>query len=85
MDTVIDIAQVFGVVAALAAVWYAEQAVMATRALRRDERIARVPDLIADLAEAGIRSARGQPVCCSTSRTPGRTVKLRSSTAVLSP
>jgi hypothetical protein len=59
MDTVLGIAQVFGIVAALAAVDYAEQAVMETRALRREERIVRLLDLIADVAEAGTGFARG--------------------------
>jgi|tagenome__1003787_1003787.scaffolds.fasta_scaffold20918890_1 hypothetical protein len=35
--------------AALAAVWYAEQAIIETRALRREERVARLLDLVAEV------------------------------------
>jgi hypothetical protein len=38
-------------VAALAAVYYASDAARVTRSLRREERLARVPELAADLAE----------------------------------
>jgi hypothetical protein len=48
------------VLAALAAVWYAEQTVLETRALRREERVARLIALLAEVGEAGSRWARGQ-------------------------
>jgi hypothetical protein len=60
MDTVVDIAQVIAMVAALAAVWYAQQAVVETRALRREDRLARLLDLVAEVGETGTRTARGQ-------------------------
>jgi hypothetical protein len=50
VDAVIDIAQVVAMIAALAAVWYAEQTVIETRALRREERVARLPDLLAEFS-----------------------------------
>jgi hypothetical protein len=56
----VDIAQIIAMFAALAAVWYAERAVVETRALRREERVARLLDLVADLGEIGTRAAHGQ-------------------------
>lgn len=58
----VDIAQVIAMFAALAAVWYAEQAVVETRALRREERVARLLELIADLGDAEMSFARGQRI-----------------------
>jgi hypothetical protein len=60
MNTVVDIAQVISMVAALAAAWYAEQAAEETRALRREERLARLIELVAQVGESGTRAARGQ-------------------------
>jgi hypothetical protein len=56
----VNIAQVVAMIAALAAVWYAEQTVHETRALRREERVARLPDLIAELARAGTEYSHGR-------------------------
>jgi hypothetical protein len=55
----VDIAQVIAMFAALAAVWYAEQAVVETRALRREERVARLLELVGEFGEIGTRVARG--------------------------
>jgi hypothetical protein len=46
--------------AAVAAAWYARQTVVESHALRREERIARLLDLVADFGETGTRTARGQ-------------------------
>ena len=51
--TLVDFAQVVSMVAALVAVWFAWQAVMEAKALRCEERIARLTDLIADVGEWG--------------------------------
>ncbi len=59
MDTVVDIAQVIAMLAALVAVWYARQAAVETRALRHEERVARLLALIADVGDAGTGRARG--------------------------
>jgi hypothetical protein len=56
----VNIAQVIAMVAALAAVWYAEQAVIESRALRREERVARLLELVADFGENGTQFARGR-------------------------
>lgn len=55
-----DVAQVIAMFAALAAVWYAEQTVVETRALRREERVARLLKLVGEFGEIGTRVARGQ-------------------------
>jgi hypothetical protein len=60
MATVVAIAQVLSVFAALAAVWYAEQAVVETRTLRCEDRVARLLDLVAEVGESGSRAGRGQ-------------------------
>jgi hypothetical protein len=60
LGSVIDIAQVISMAAALAAAWYARQTVAESHVLRREERIARLLDLVADFGETGTRVARGQ-------------------------
>jgi hypothetical protein len=59
LSVFVDIAQVIAMFAALTAVWYAEQTVVETRALRREERVARLFDLIADVGNAGMGFAHG--------------------------
>jgi hypothetical protein len=60
MQTVVDIAQIVAMFAALAAVWYSEGVVRESRALRREERIARLLELVADVGELGTQYARGR-------------------------
>jgi hypothetical protein len=45
------IASVLSAVAALGARWYARDTVRETRALRREDRLARLPELIAEFAQ----------------------------------
>jgi hypothetical protein len=60
MDDIVVALQVVSMFAALGAVYYAAEAVRETRALRREDRIARLLELVADVGETGTRAARGQ-------------------------
>jgi hypothetical protein len=62
MCTVVDIAQVVAMFAALVAVWFARQAAVETRALRHEERVARLLELVGDIGERGTAAARGSPM-----------------------
>ena len=62
MDPAVDIAQVIAMFAALVAVWYARQAAVETRALRHEERVARLLELIADVGEHGTAAPRRPPM-----------------------
>jgi hypothetical protein len=61
-STFADVAQVVAILAALAAVWYAAQAVAETRSLRHEDRVAQVPAMIVDVAQVGKRIEINQPV-----------------------
>jgi hypothetical protein len=62
MDVVTVIAGLVSAFAALGALWFARDTVRETRALRREDRLARLPELVAELGETGlrIRVDRGQ-------------------------
>jgi type II secretory pathway component PulJ len=60
MDGVLIVTQIFSMLAAFAAVVFAYATVLETRALRREERIARLLELVAEVGETGTRAARGQ-------------------------
>jgi hypothetical protein len=60
MDDAMFVVQIVAMLAALAAVVFAHAAAVETRALRREERIARLLELVADVGEHGTRAARGQ-------------------------
>jgi hypothetical protein len=57
-----DVTALAGVVSALAAagaLWFAWQTVIETRELRREDRLARLPELVADLGDAALRIQHG--------------------------
>jgi hypothetical protein len=77
MDVVTVIAGLVSAFAALGALWFARDTVRETRALRREDRLARLPELVAELGETGlrIRVDRGQqPVFRIKARRLGATL-----------
>lgn len=48
--------------AALGALWFARETVRETRELRREDRLARLPELVADLGTAALRIAHGASI-----------------------
>lgn len=56
---VIALAGIVSAFAAAGALWFAWQTVQETRELRREDRIARLPELVADLGETALRIANG--------------------------
>jgi hypothetical protein len=61
VDGVLVITQIFSMLAAFAAIVFAYATVRESQALRREERVARLPDLIVDIAAAGARIETDQP------------------------
>jgi hypothetical protein len=55
VEAVMVAAGVVSALAALGALWFARDTVRETRALRREERLARVPELISEVADAARR------------------------------
>ena len=60
MEAVTVAVQVISTLAALGAVYFAYGAVVETRALRREDRIARLLELVAEVGETGSAAAKGQ-------------------------
>ena len=71
-DDVVDIAQVVSMFAALIAIWFAWQTVIETKALRREDRIARLTELIADVGEWSSHGESLQYVAGGSAVSPSR-------------
>jgi hypothetical protein len=61
VDGVLVVTQIFSMLAAFAAVVFAYATVRESQALRREERVARLLDLLVDIAAAGARIQTDQP------------------------
>lgn len=55
MEFITVIASVVSALAALGALWFARDTVRESRALRREDRLARLPELVAEVGEAMLR------------------------------
>jgi hypothetical protein len=63
MEVIATIAAVVAAVAAVGALWLARQTIIETRLLRREDRLARLPEIVADVATTAQRAMTGgQPV-----------------------
>ena len=61
------IASVVSALAALGALWFARDTVQETRKLRREERLAHLPELIGEVAEAAMEITQGRTIVRETS------------------
>jgi len=81
MDALIAVSGVVSALAAAGALWFAWQTAQETRGLRREDRLARLPELVSDLGAIIMRIASGS----ATERVPAYPVaKLRLEAAITS-